>query len=103
MTRLHRNVVWTPDLLVPISFPWEYSIRCTLVPIWNVSQAARRRAVIRSAKALAVHDDTLSHGQRRELLHLAGDAGKQVTDTRKACKQYESTRIDTNTTTLLAF
>eukprot|EP00282_Hemiselmis_andersenii_P011552 CAMPEP_0114112874 /NCGR_PEP_ID=MMETSP0043_2-20121206/2614_1 /TAXON_ID=464988 /ORGANISM="Hemiselmis andersenii, Strain CCMP644" /LENGTH=189 /DNA_ID=CAMNT_0001204991 /DNA_START=131 /DNA_END=697 /DNA_ORIENTATION=+ len=36
-------------------------------------QRARRQALSRSSRALAVHDDTLSHAQRRELLKVAND------------------------------
>jgi len=36
-------------------------------------QRARRMALSRSSRSLAVHDDTLSHAQRRELLKVAND------------------------------
>jgi hypothetical protein len=38
------------------------------------SSASRRKALVRGARALAVHDDTLTHAQRRELLHVAEES-----------------------------
>lgn len=41
-------------------------------------QATRRKALVRSARALAVHDDTLSHAQRRGLMHLVAGSHQEV-------------------------